>query len=75
MTEDMELASLKLAYEADAMTSEVIGRTDLSFNSAYPRYLRMIGTLEHQGYTVEESRLKTQITESRFLLRLKRDLQ
>jgi len=66
---------LKVDYAEDEVKIEIFGKTKDPFDLTYKGYQRFIDVLTHRGYAVAESRLDTEIRESKFLARLTKKIQ
>lgn len=70
----MQVQSLTLDYEMDAMRVELFGNIVAPFETAHGRYKQFLHHLKTKGYRIDESRFETQINRSQVVLKLSRAL-
>jgi hypothetical protein len=74
LSQPMSVEVLKIDYGQNDLTIEVFGRAAASFDQAHKGYLRFLGLLQKNGYTVVESNFDTKIEASSFLTRLSKKI-
>ncbi|MEW6264224.1 MAG: hypothetical protein AB1641_14235 [Thermodesulfobacteriota bacterium] len=72
---DMRLDVIKADFGAREVGLELFGRIETPFDTAYQGYQSLLDALKSKGYAIKENRLTTEITSSRFLLKLTRGIK
>jgi hypothetical protein len=69
LSSDMETEILKIDYSPNAMTLEIFGRIQATFDSAHKGYQQFISIMKSKGYAVMENRFDTNVRDSKFLVK------
>jgi hypothetical protein len=74
LSKTMSVEVLKVDYGENDLTIEIFGRATTTFDQAHKGYLRFLGLLQKNGYTIVESNFDTKIEASSFLTRLNKKI-